>query len=91
MADLAGHRTEVADLPEQPLEDCLAALRIARHELPGFLGKVDEDRARFEHRYRRALDSLIDDGRHAVVRADGEELGLELIARAYIHWDHPVL
>ena len=33
---------------------------------------------------------VIDDGRHAVVRADREELGLELVALADVHRNHAV-
>ena len=51
VAELAGHRAEIADLPEQPLEGLLAAAAALRHEAAGLLGEVDQDRAGFENRH----------------------------------------
>jgi hypothetical protein len=51
-----------------------------------------QDRTGFEHRHRRAAARriVIDDGGHAVVGADLEEVGLELLARPDVHRDQLV-
>src|ERR1700730_9238342 len=95
MAELAGHRAEIADLPESPLEALLPAQPILRHEPPGPLGQMEQDGARLEHRHRPTAKLLwgvaVDDRRHAVVGTDRQELGLKLVAVPDIHRDHPVL
>src|SRR5205807_6421930 len=94
VAELAGHRAEIADLPEQPFQHFLAGPLALRHELPAPLSEVDQDRTGFEDRQRPvaklAWCVVIDDRRHPVVRADLEELRLELVAPADIDRDHPV-
>src|SRR5213083_1985387 len=56
------------------------APRIAgRQEPPRLLGEVDEDGARLEE---REAGLAVDDRRDLAVRADGDELGLELLALA---------
>ena len=91
MAELARHRAEIADLPEQPFQALLPATTALRHELPSPLGQVDQDGTRLEHGHRPATDVVIDDRRHAVVGADREEIGLELVAAADIDRDHAIL
>jgi hypothetical protein len=56
--------------------------QVGGQEAPGLLGQIDEDRAAFEHRDRRASAwrIMVDDGRHAVVRADREERRIKLLA-----------
>jgi hypothetical protein len=51
---------------------------------------MDQDRTRLEHRQWSIFSIMIDDRRHPVVRADLEELRLELVPLADIDWDHPV-
>src|SRR4051794_815471 len=90
MAELSGHRAEIADLPEQPFQHFFASAPRRRHEATGFLGEMDQDRAGFEDRERTVRLVMIDDGRHAVVWADREEFRLELVALADIDRHHPV-
>ena len=58
------------------------AAQIARDEAPGLLGEIQQDRARFEQRNRRAAVGrlVVDDRRHAVVRGDLEKVRVELFA-----------
>src|SRR5471032_2515459 len=81
---LSRHRTESAHLPEQPLQRDVAAAQILRDEAAGLVGQVQQDRARFENRDRRAAVGrrVVDDGGDAVVRRDAQELRLELFALA---------
>src|SRR3977135_330328 len=51
---LPAHRSAPAQLPKQPLDRVVALARIGRQELAGLLGEVEQDRARLEHRDRRA-------------------------------------
>jgi len=92
VAELPGHRTEIADLPEQPLQALFAGAPALRHEPPGPLGEMDQDRARLEHRQRSVAKLLwgvvVDNRRHAVIRADRQEFGLELVAATDIYRDH---
>jgi hypothetical protein len=90
MAELAGHRPEIADLPEQPLHHFLPGAPARRHEPPAALGQMQEDRARLEHADRPVRIIVIDDRRHPVVRADPEELRRELVALADIDRNHAV-
>ena len=61
-----------------------AAAQVGGQEAAGLFGQVEQDRAGFEQRQRRAAvgRGLVDDGGDAVVGRDGEELGLELVAPA---------
>jgi hypothetical protein len=58
--------------------------RSAGDEAAGLVGEVEQDRAGFEQRNRRAAVGrrLVDDGRDAVVGRDLEEVGGELFALA---------
>ncbi len=84
---LTGHGTEIAHLPEQPLDGVDARARIARQELPRLLGEIEQHGAGFEHRDRLAAAGrcAIDQRGNAVVRGDGEEFRLELLALADVH------
>src|SRR5208337_3417706 len=46
MTKLAGHRTEITDLPEQPFEAFLAASRRCRHEPTSLFREMDQDWSR---------------------------------------------
>ena len=83
---LPRHGTEAAHLPEQPFDRLGTTARIARQEPAGLFGEIEQDGAGLEQRDRRAavLRLVVDDGRHAVVRGDLEEVGLELLALADI-------
>jgi hypothetical protein len=58
--------------------------QIAGKQLSGLFGEIDENCTRLEHRDWLATVARlgVDNRRHAVVRGDVEELGLELIAGA---------
>ena len=68
------------------------AAHVLRHEAAGLLGEVDEDGAGLEHRDGRAAvrRCIVDDRRHAVVGADRQELGLELVALGDVDGEDPV-
>ena len=88
---LARHRAESADLPEEPLQHPVAALRFLRQEAAGALGQIHEDGTRFKDRQRRAARVVDDHRRDLVVRADLEEVGLELRAAGDVHIGDAVL
>ena len=79
MVRLAEHRAEPAHLPHQPLHHGLSGGSGFWHELSCFFSKIHKDRARFKNG-----DSLVsvpvDDGGNPVIRAEGQKLGLELVA-----------
>jgi hypothetical protein len=78
---LAGHRPEAVHLEHQPLEDRHPCHRVARHELPGFLGQVQEDGPGLEDADRFGPRALgVDDRRDLVVRAELQEGRVELLA-----------
>jgi hypothetical protein len=60
-----------------------------RNELARLLREVQKNRARFEHRKRRAagvaLRVVVDERGHLVVRRDREVFRLELLALADVH------
>src|SRR6266851_5095114 len=86
MVHLAGHWPEPAHLPHQPFEHRHLAPHVAlRPELAGLLAEIDQDRARLEDADRLAARALaVDDRRDLAVRADLDEVGLELVALADI-------
>src|SRR5450759_3749580 len=90
---LSGHRAETANLPEQPFQCGLPASQIFGQQLPRFLGQIDQDCARLEYRHGIAPVrwGVIDDRGHLIIGADLEKRGLELIPRAYVYRDDPVL
>ena len=93
MAGLADHRAEAPQLPREPFEDRLAPAQVGGQEAAGLLGQIDQDGAGFEHRKRLAAVRriVIDDGRHPVVGADGEEVGLVLLAPVNVDRDDAVV
>ena len=54
----------------------VAAFAFLRHQLAGLVGEIDQDRAGLEQRHAVVA---VDDGGDAVVRADLQELRLELL------------
>src|SRR5947207_13567120 len=76
---LAHHRADVRHLPHEPLERPGVPWIAGRQEPPRLLGEVDEDGARLEE---REVGLAVDDRRDLAVWADGDELGLELLALA---------
>jgi hypothetical protein len=84
---LAGHRPEVAHLPEQPLGGLGARAQVARQELAGLLREIEQHGAGLEHGNRLAAASrrMINQGRDTVVRRHREKVGFELLALADIH------
>src|SRR5437867_1590343 len=84
MVHLSGDRPEPAHLPHQPFEHRHLAAQIAlRPELAGLLAEINQDRAGFEDADRPpARPVAVDDRRDLAVRADPDEVGLELLALA---------
>jgi hypothetical protein len=86
MIALAGVGAKVGHLPMHPLVDLHAGPLVARIELPGLAAEVLEDGAGLEDGDRSATGAVgIDDGGHAIVRADGEEFARELLPAADVH------
>ena len=89
MVRLAQHRAEARHLPHQPLHDLEPGARLVGHEPPRLLRQIEQDRARFEDRDRLAVRPVVvRQRRDLVVRADREELGVELLSFFQVH---PVL
>src|SRR6266540_950078 len=83
MMRLAEHRTDVAHLRHDPLHHHPALAQPLRQEPAGLRGEVEQHRPRLGERERfPARPVLVDHRRDLVVRRDGEEIGLELLARA---------
>mmetsp|Transcript_5361 Transcript_5361/g.20336 ORF Transcript_5361/g.20336 Transcript_5361/m.20336 type:complete len:301 (-) Transcript_5361:269-1171(-) len=88
---LAQHGPDAAHLEHQPLQHFVLAAGVGRQQPPGLAGEVEQDGAALEQRDGRAIGALgVGDGRDLVVRADGEEVGRELVAGADVHGKHPV-
>ncbi len=85
---LAEHGADTAHLPHQPLDRVPVRLGLLGPELPGLFGEVHEDRARFEQREARVV---VDDGGNAIVGADLQEVGLELVTLADVDGVRSVL
>lgn len=82
---------DAAHLEHQPLQHFVLAAGVGRQQPPGLAGEVEQDGAALEQRDGRAIGALgVGDGRDLVVRADGEEVGRELVAGADVHGKHPV-
>src|SRR5260370_40906093 len=90
MAQLAGHRAEIADLPEQPFEALFAAAPDLRHEAPGLFREVDKDCTRVDERRRTVRRIVLNNRWHAVVGANRQKFRLELVAAADIDRDHTI-
>ena len=70
MMILSGHRSQIADLPEQPLQHFGAPAHVRGNELPDLLGEIEQDRTRLEDRDRTITRCrfMIDQRRDPVVR-----------------------
>src|SRR5438445_2273850 len=85
MVRLPEHRADVPHLEHDPLHHLPAIAQVPRQELAGLRGEIEQHRARLGERERfSARACLIDHRRDLVVRRDGEELRLELVARSNI-------
>src|SRR3989475_2732866 len=79
MVRLPEHRADVPHLEHGPLHHLPAVAQVARQELAGLRGEVEQHRARLGEREGfSARAFLVDHRRDLVVRRDGEKLGLEL-------------
>ena len=76
MVHLADHRPDAAHLPHQPLHDEPVAVLVLGYELAGLVGEIEQDGAGLE---QRAAVVAVDDRGDAVVGADLQEVGLELL------------
>src|ERR1019366_4478594 len=74
VAELAGPRPEIADLPEQPFQALFPATCRGWDKPPGFFGEMDQDRSRLKDRHGTVRRVLIDDRRHAGVGTYLEEV-----------------
>ena len=80
MVHLAWHRSKAAHLKHQPLQHGDSPYRIPGNELPGFFSQVQQNCTGFEDADGCAIWAIgINDRRDLVVRADPQEIGLELI------------
>jgi hypothetical protein len=85
-AQLAEHRPDAAHLEHQPLHRLVFAAGSAGRKLPGLLGQVEQDRARFEQRQRLAARAVgVEDGRDLVVRVERQELRRQLVVGVEAH------
>src|SRR5690606_36739980 len=79
-SELAEHWPDAAHLPHQPLQAGITLGRVLRQQLAGLLRQVEENRAGFEQRQRRAVRPVgVEDRRDLVVRVKQEKLGTELL------------
>ena len=86
MIGLAEHRANTAHLPHQPLDAGPALCQVIGQEFAGLGCKVEEDRTRLHQGQRFAAGSVgIDNRGYAVVGADLQELGLELMSGTDVH------
>src|SRR5947208_4511283 len=91
MVRLPEHRADVPHLEHGPLHHLPAVAQVARQELAGLGGEVEQHRARLGERERFSPWAfLVDHRRDLVVRRDGEELRPELVARTDIDRVHSV-
>ena len=92
MPVLAGHGPKASHLPHQPLQHAVTPAHISGYEAARFFSQVLQNGAAFKNRQWRAAAyrGVVNDGGHAVVRADGEEVGLKLFALADVDRHHVV-
>ena len=89
---LAEHRADVSHLRHDPLHHLPALAQVLGQELAGLGRQIEEHGAGFRERERFPVGPLlVDHRRNLVVRRDGEEFRLELLARADIDGMHLVL
>src|SRR5256712_3887910 len=85
MVRLPEHRADVPHLEHGPLHHPPAIAQVARQELAGLGGEVEQHRARLGERERLpARAVLVDHRRDLVIGRDGEEFRLELVTCANI-------
>src|SRR5438552_354655 len=85
MVRLPEHRADVPHLEHGPLHHLPAVAQVARQELAGLGGEVEQHRARLGERERLpARAFLVDHRRDLVIGRDGEEFRLELVTRSNI-------
>jgi len=81
-ADLTEHRPTSAHLPHQPLDRFIAGVWISRDKLSRLVGKIQEDRARFEQReWRAARPDGVVDCRNFAVEVEREKGRVLVLAR----------
>src|SRR4029078_3041785 len=84
--ELAGHRAESAHLPKQPLINFDTCTFVRRIELSGLAAEILQNCTGLKDGNGTTARPLgIDDRRHAVVRSDLQEIGIELLALRYVH------
>src|SRR3954469_25612837 len=89
---LAEHRSHMAHLRHHPLHHLPALLHVLRQEFSRLGREIKEHRARLgEHEGLAVRPLLVVHRRDLVVRREGEEFGLELLARADVDRMHAVL
>ncbi len=81
MAKAAAQQRTGAHLPEQPAERGSARGGVCRQELAELFGKIEQDRAGFEHPLRRR-DTMVHERRNLAVGIDGDEAAGKLVAIA---------
>ncbi len=83
--ELTEHRPDIGQLKHQPLQHFVFLRHVLGQEFSGLLGKIHQDRARFEHGVRLAAGAfVIDDRRNFRVRIDLDEIRIVLLALPYI-------
>ncbi len=84
---LARHRPEACDLPEQPLHRVHPTADVRRHQPSGLLDEIEQDRAGFEQADRLAAADgiVVDDRRDLVVRRFLEKIRFELLVLDEVH------
>jgi hypothetical protein len=92
VTDLARHRAEAADLPEQPLGDLEPAAQVGRDEAADLVGEIEQHCTGFEQgdRFAAVGRCVIDQRGNLVVGRDRQELRLELLALAEVDRDDAV-
>src|SRR6185369_17385959 len=81
MAEAAAEERRGADLPHQPGKSLRARPAGGREELTELLGKIKEDRTRFEHSDRLG-SAAVNEGGDLRIRVDRNEAASELLAIA---------
>ena len=92
MPTLPGFGTLVCHLPEYPLVHIVATTYILRIKTPRFLGDIHHHGARFEnaHRFTAPWRFVVQQSRHAVVRADVQKTLFKLITTPDVAGDNLV-
>ena len=78
----------MSHLENHPLQRVVTLALVSGQEAPGFLGQIDQDRARLHHAVGRTARTIgVDDGRNLVVGRQLQMLSAELIAGTNVHID----